>query len=491
MNLRLQGARQDTAAACAGFCVRTAYRIEHQIHQPRSPMPRTYRTRPDPLATIWHAELLPLLQQNPTLRPITLWEYLQQKYPEQYPQSLLRTLQRRIQQWLALEGPPKPVIFRQTHPPGRMGLSDFTELKQATITIAGQPFPHLLYHFRLAHSGWSYVQVMQGGESFLALAQGLQNALWLIGGAPQEHRTDSLSAAYRNLHPDARTDLTATYRALCQHYGMVPSRNNRGQSHENGSVESPHGHFKRRLAQALLLRGSYDFVSIAAYQQLVDEVIASLNRLHQGPMELERAHLQPLPVERYSEYQVIWTTVSSTSTIDIRCILYTVPSRLIGQRLRIHLYQEHLDGFVGIHLAVTLRRVWSTDPHKRRARCVDYRHVIDSLYRKPRAFAHCQYREELLPNPHWRQLWPQMLEQFDLDVACKLMVSALYLAAKRDQEHALAQYLAEQLTLGQLSLSKLMGQFEPPPSAQLDNNFDQHPLTGYDQLLWEGGKYLA
>jgi hypothetical protein len=454
-------------------------------------MPRTYRTRTDPLATVWHAELLPLLQQNPTLRPITLWEYLQQQYPNQYPQKLLRTLQRRVQHWLALEGPAKPVIFRQTHPPGRMGLSDFTELKQVAITLAGQPFPHLLYHFRLAHSGWSYVQVIQGGESFLALAQGLQNALWRLGGAPQEHRTDSLSAAYRNLHANAHTDLTVAYRALCQHYGMVPTRNNRGESHENGSVESPHGHFKRRLAQALLLRGSSDFVSMDAYQRVVDEVIASLNRLHQGQLELERVHLQPLPAQRYSEYQVLWTAVSSTSTIEVRCILYTVPSRLIGQRLRIHLYQEHLEGFLGIQLAVTLRRVWSADPHKRRARCVDYRHVIDSLYRKPRAFAHCQYREELLPNAQWRQLWQQIMEQFDLDVACKLMVSALYLAAKRDQEQLLAQYLAQQLGLKQLSLSKLMDQFEPVPPARPDNCFQQHPLTDYDQLLCQQGQYLA
>jgi hypothetical protein len=124
-----------------------------------------------------------------------------------------------------------------------MRLSDFTHFKQATITIGGQPFDHLLYHYRLAYSGWQYVQIVQGGESFVALAQGLQQALVRCGGSPKYHRTDSLSAAYRNRKHQAQEDLTQRYEELCSHYRMQPTRNNRGQSHENGSIESPHGHF--------------------------------------------------------------------------------------------------------------------------------------------------------------------------------------------------------------------------------------------------------
>lgn len=173
--------------------VRTGRRIERE-HQHQARKPHDWRTRTDPLAEVWESELVPLLQQQPKLQAMTLYEYLQQKYPGKYEQSL-RTLQRRVQQWKASSGPPKEVMFEQAHRPGMMGLSDFTKLKQVEITIAGKRFEHLLYHYRLAYSGWQYVQVILGGESFIALCQGLQNALEQSGGCPLEHRSDSLSAA--------------------------------------------------------------------------------------------------------------------------------------------------------------------------------------------------------------------------------------------------------------------------------------------------------
>jgi hypothetical protein len=165
-----------------------------------------------------------------------------------YPDKLLRTLQRRVKHWRALYGQDK-----ERHLPGRLGLSDFTELKGIEVTIRGEVLSHRLYHFRLAYSGWCYVKVVLGGESFTALAEGLQLALGRLGGCPQEHRTDSLSAAFKNLMLEADEDLTTRYEALCGDSGMRPSRNNRGAAHENGSIESPPGHFKRRLGQALWL----------------------------------------------------------------------------------------------------------------------------------------------------------------------------------------------------------------------------------------------
>ncbi len=166
--------------------------------------------------------------------------------------------------WKALHGPDKEVMFRQRQEPGRLGLSDFTELKDVSVTVGGEPLRHRLYHFRLAFSGWSHVEVVLGGESYAALSEGLQEALWRLGGAPLEHRTDSLSAAYRNLARDEQEDLTRRCGELCEHCGMRPTRNNRGVSHENGAVESPHGHLKRRIRQALLLRGSADFEALEA-----------------------------------------------------------------------------------------------------------------------------------------------------------------------------------------------------------------------------------
>jgi hypothetical protein len=137
-------------------------------------------------------------------------------------------------------------------------------LPSLACLLAGVPLGHRRYHFRLAFSGWAYVSVVLGGESFVALAEGLQNALWALGGAPLEHRSDSLSAAFRNLERDAATDLTERYEALCAHYGMTPTRNNRGVAPENGAIEGPHAHLKRSLQQALLLRGSSDFADLAS-----------------------------------------------------------------------------------------------------------------------------------------------------------------------------------------------------------------------------------
>ena len=170
------------------------------------------------------------------------------------------------------------------------------------MTIGGEPFEHRLYHFRLAFSGWSHLTVVLGGESFSALAEGLQEALWRLGGAPLEHRTDSLSAAYKNLSVEAQRDLTERYEELCAHLRVAATRTNRGVSHENGAVESPHGHIKRRIAQALLLREWADFASIEDYRQWLDALVGRFNRRCGEALAIEREQLQALPARRTTDY---------------------------------------------------------------------------------------------------------------------------------------------------------------------------------------------
>jgi hypothetical protein len=466
MRARESGCTQETAAK-GGLSVRTGRRIEKGEHQPQTSKPHDWRTRTDPLAEVWESELVPLLQQQPKLQAMTLYEYLQQKYPGKYEQSL-RTLQRRVQQWTASSGPPKEVMFEQAHQPGMMGLSDFTKLKQVEITIAGKRFEHLLYHYRLAYSGWQYVQVILGGESFIALCQGLQNALEQSGGCPLEHRSDSLSAAYRNLGGRTDEDLTQMYQRLCQHYRMRPTRNNRGIAHENGSIESPHGYFKNRLHQALLLRGSCDFDSIASYQNFIIQVIEVLNAKICQKLQEEQAYLHPLPEHRYPDYEVLSVKVTRQSTITVRCILYTVPSQLISQRLTVHLYHDRLLGFAGTVQVVELARIHVPNTSQlRRARCVNYRHVIDSLRLKPRAFLYCSWQQDLLPNDNYRQLWQQILTRLDAYNACRLMVEALYIAAKQDKEQLVATYLAAQLQADTLSLTALQQHFQVVNTPQI------------------------
>ena len=294
MRLRMDHT-QATAAAKAGLSVATARRIERDPRPPSTKSAsRPYRTRPDPLVGLWDEEIVPLLQAAPGLRPITLLAELVQRHPERVDASLRRTLERRIARWKALHGPDRDVIFPQTQQPGRMGLSDFTDASTLGVTIAGAVFDHRLYHFALAYSGFERAEVVLGGESYPALAGGLERALRLLGGTPREHRSDSLSAAFRNLAlPDAQ-DLTRRYEAMAAHFGMVTTRNNRGVAHENGVIESRHGHIKQRIAQALLLRGTPEFDAIDSYRSFVAAVVAQHNRRHAAMIDAERAVLRPL-----------------------------------------------------------------------------------------------------------------------------------------------------------------------------------------------------
>lgn len=211
------------AAARAGFSPATGYRIAQDPRLPSEKRTPRERRRPDPLAVVFDAEVVPMLEASPGLRPVAVFEELMRRHPE-LGAGVRRTLERRIRQWRALHGPEREVIFRQTHEPGRLGLSDFTDMTDIGVTVAGTPLPHRLYHFRLTFSGFEHADVVLGGESFVALAAGMQDALWTLGGAPREHRSDSLSAAFHNLSPEVEEDWTARYAGLCGHYGSQPQQ---------------------------------------------------------------------------------------------------------------------------------------------------------------------------------------------------------------------------------------------------------------------------
>ncbi len=303
MKLRTQYT-QNIAAVKAGFSSSTGSRIDRD---PRPPSQKKQERRhgggkPDPLAGIWEEVVVPLLEKQPHLRPFAILEELQLRHPDRNLGKARRTLERRMRAWRAEHGPDRDVIFRQTHPPGRQGMSDFFKADDLNVTIAGQPFAHRVYHFTLVFSGWEYAEVVLGGESFTALACGLQNALWQVGGAPREHRSDSLSAAFGNRKKDVDEDLRARYEVLCADYGMEPTRNNRGIAHENGSIESRHGHLKARLEQALLLRGSSDFETVEAWRRFIAQVVGRHNAQRREQVALERADLQPLPERRSCDY---------------------------------------------------------------------------------------------------------------------------------------------------------------------------------------------
>jgi hypothetical protein len=470
------------AAAKAGFSASSGYRI---IEHPTLPSTREQergRRRPDPLADIFDSEVVPLLKAAPGLRSIGIFEEMKRRYPDLNP-GIRRTLERRIRAWRAIYGAEQEVMFRQTHEPGALGLSDFTEMSDLGVSVAGLSLDHRLYHFRLIWSGFEHAHVILGGESYVALAEGLQNALWTLGGAPAGHRSDSLSAAFRNLDADARQDLTSRYDALCAHYGMTPSRNNRGEAHENGSIESAHGHLKAAIRDALLLRGSADFDDLAAYRKFIDEGVSRRNRRNGPRIDVERAALRPLPDRRTCDFEEILVTVTSSSSFTLRKVFYTVPSRLIGHRLRVRLYDDRLELFLGGTHLNTLRRGRS-GANGVHGHVVDYRHVIHSLRRKPMALLRLVYRDQLFPREAYRRTFERLLEAGAEKTACRQMVELLAMAHERACEAELADALTAGLAEAQLpDIDALRRRFAPRLTALPEVVVALTPLSAYDVLL--------
>src|SRR5580700_8233179 len=473
--------KKPAAAAQAAISLRTAYRIENDPRLPsQTPAPRG-RRRPDPLIAIFDAEIVPMLEAAPGLRPIAIFEEMQRRHPE-LPEGVRRTMERRIRQWRALHGKDRDVIFRQVQEPGRMGLSDFTEMGDLAVRVAGITLEHRLYHFRLACSGFEHAHVILGGESYVALAEGLQNALWALGGAPREHRSDSLSAAFRNLNRAAREDLTSRYDALCLHYGMQPSRNNRGVAHENGSIESPHGHLKSAIRDALLLRGSANFPDLESYRRFIDEILSRKNARNERRITAERARLQPLPAQRTCDYEDTSVVVTSSGGFTLKRVFYTVPSRLVGHRLRVKLYDDRLELHIGATRLLTLVR-GRPGPNGKHGHIVDYRHVIHALRRKPMALLNLVYRDQLFPREAYRHTFERLREQHSDRQACKIMVELLSLAHDRACEAELAAMLTEHLEADRLpDLAVLRAHFAPDPARLPEVCVNLVSLSVYETL---------
>lgn len=453
----------ETAAAKAGISRATGYRLINTSHLPSQERPPRGRRRPDPLGPIFDAEVVPMLQSAPGLRSVAVYEEMLRRHPELQP-GIRRTLERRIRAWRATHGQDQEVIFRQVHVPGRFGLSDFTDMGALGVRIAGQALDHLLYHFRLPWSGFEHAHVILGGESFVALAEGMQNALWSVGGAPAYHRTDSLSAAFRNLDAQTRIDLTTRYEALCTHYRMTPTRNNKGVAHENGAIESAHGHLKAAVRDALLMRGSADFDDLGSYRRFIDEIVGRRNAARGKAIAAERAHLQSLPTQRTTDFEEVIVTVTSTGGFTLRKVFYTVPSRLIGHRLRVRLFDDRLEVFIGGTPLLTLPR-GRAQANGKHDQVVSYHHVIHSLRKKPMALLNLVYRDKLFPRPSYRRAYEALCAALPERQACKVIVELLALAHDRNCEAELAAELQCILQNGDLpDLAALRMRFSPDPA---------------------------
>jgi len=439
---------------------------------------RSWRTRPDPFAKDW-PQLESMLGDAPELESKALFEWLCEQHPGRYEPGQLRTLQRRIRRWRAQSGPEKRVFFSQAHRPGERAQTDFTRCGELGITILGEVFLHLLCHVVLPYSNWQWATVCRS-ESMAALRRGIQAALFTLGFVPRLHQTDNSTAATHQLHTGKR-DFNDDYVALMRHLSMDPVTTGIGEKEQNGDVEAANGALKRRIKQHLLLRGSRDFDSVADYEQWLQRVVlgpANANRSTALQEELQA--MTPLRATWLPEFTEMESVVTAWSTIRVKFNAYSVPSRLIGERLRVRIYDDRLEVMYAGRHELTIERLQGRNGHR-----IDYRHVIHSLVRKPGAFARYRYREDLFPRLVFRRAYDALCarrseRQADLEYLKLLQLAARELES--EVAYTLEVLLAEGVLPDKDVVASVVAPREPelPEMAALEVN-----LGEYDQLLQE------
>ena len=464
----------QAASAKADMDVKTARKYRDAGKLPSElKEPHIWRNRPDPFADNWD-EIEKMLEQEPGLQAKTVFEHFQSKLSEPYKAGQLRTLQRRFKHWRAHHGKNKPVMFSQIHEPGEQSQSDYTDMSKLSVSINGESFIHLIFHFMLVYSRWEYVEICYT-ESFDSLASGVENAFWQMGFVAQEHRTDNLSAATKKFK--SKRAFTERWEKVMDHYNVRPSRNNPGESHENGSIEKSNDLFKNAVDQQLMLRGSRDFDSIDAYKQFLKQLAKRRNQPRMEYFNREVKFLKALPGDRWYSPKQHLVRVSPSSTVQILGVPYSVPSRLISLTLKALIYPDKIHLFYGQRQVQAMPRIFEGNH-------INYRHIIDSLIRKPGAFKHYQYRESLFPNTSFRQAY-DLLIKANQAVGHKHYLKLLYLAKQHGEQ-------AVNIAIELLMESKALP-FEKDVKALLDLpvnvpavRIDEPNLAAYDQLRLSG-----
>jgi hypothetical protein len=265
---------------------------------------------------------------------------------------------------------------------------------------------------------------------------------------------------------------------------MDASRNNRGEAHENGAVESQNRHLKIAIDQALILRGSRDFACVEDYRRFVDTLVARRNKQRFVAVQAEQTHLKPLPQRRTTDFTEIVAPVTRTGGFLIKSIFYSAPSQLIGQRLRVHLYDDRIEAFLGGTLVVTHPRARGRD-NGQRVHVINYHHVIHALKRKPQALWSSIYRDSLFPRTEYAEAWKVLQRDLPRRDACRRMVDLLFIAHEQACEAELAHLLAADLDAGRVPEPKALVLLLVPKATALPRDVAvAHPsLDSFDALL--------
>ena len=437
--------------------------------------PHIWRTREDPFADDWLL-LDAMLGEAPELEAKTLFDHLVGLKPDAYTPGQLRTLQRRVRRWRAQRGPEREVFFAQAHRPGEAMQTDFTHATVLGVTICDEPFAHQLCHSVLPFSNWEWATVCHS-ESMAALRRGVQSTLFQLGRVPEFHQTDNSTAATHELKTGKR-GFNEEYLGVMRHFGLKPRTIGIGEKEQNGDVEASNGVLKRRLKQHLLLRGSRDFESVEAYERWLWEKIEAANRLRHSKLVTELTVMRPLMVSRLPEYREESVVVTSWSTVRVKRNTYSVPSRLIGESVRVHIYEQRLEISHGGVLQLEVERLRGEGGHR-----INYRHVIWSLIRKPGAFGRYRYREDLFPSLTFRRTYDALTERLDPRKADIEYLRILHLAAST-MESQVEEALGCLLEAGQCPEADIVKGLVAPQEIEVPVlEVPKVDLGSYDSLL--------
>ena len=478
-----QGKNMSKSALAAGIDRKTA-RKYIKAKQPPDELHRPHKgsNRPDPLTAIW-SQARQMLQEAPGLEAKALFEYFLAKPESRLDPSHLRTFQRRVNQWRAKEGPEKEVYFPRHHIAGELMELDWTHADELGVTILGKPLKHLLCHCVLTYSNWEWAKRCQT-ESFLSLVSGLQAAFGKLGKKPKHLGTDHSSTATHEVgsHKGLRA-FNPDYLDLCGHYDILPVTINVACPHEHGDVESLNRHLKRQLHQHLLLRGSREFACESDYDGFVEGVLELSNKRRHKQLVEELAVMRALPVTRLNEYQESRCWVGPHSTIRVKQIAYSVPSRLMGQHLRVEIYESHLKVFLGRDCVQEMPRARGNH-----GGVIDFRHVVGPLLRKPGAFARYKFREQLYPSLEYRGAYDRLVADHGTHVGTVEYLQLLKLAAELTPERLESSIREELGKPGKWWTADIKARELPEPRpAALEIHLEPE-LNSYDSLLNQGSE---
>lgn len=457
------------------------------IHTKKFPdeflLTRDWRTREDPLKNIWdYAEAF--LVDSPELEAKALLEHLIEKFPDQVDDSHLRTFQRRIKNWRIREGKNQEVFFDQDRQPGECMQMDWTDMNKLNVMVDGIHYLHKLCHLVLPYSNYEGA-VRSCSESILSIKKGLKHFLYSLNATPAVLQIDNSSAATHRIKKDgAKREFNDELIKIAEYYGFSLRTTNIDCPNENGDVESLNGHIKKRIHQALLLRRSTEFESMEKYDCFLQTVFSKANKNRIKKLQEEIQVMNGIPAQPLPEYQEMYVSVRCSSTVHIKKVTYSIPSRLIGTSLKAMIYEEIIRLYNGADLVHEMPRVLGD-----RGQIINYRHVIHSLIRKPGAFKNYKFKEAMYPTDNFRLAYDRFISINGERVGCMEYLRTLKLASETMESEvdvALSLMLENSATNFSYKDIETLVNTKSETLASIDMGELVPDLTSYDNLIDKG-----